>query len=215
MRSSPPRRWCSPGHSVGTCVGLGSHADRAASHRATRQRRTEKALRHAGLARRTDQRARHHRAGRRSDVARIRTRAVRGRRSPRRRWQQDVHRVRLSRRSGHGGRSHGRGRSRRDLATRRRAPGTEGFSVSKKLAKTGWWASDTAELSFDACRVPVENIVGGENTGFLAIMLNFATERSLPGWPVRGNRRARLSRIGDLAARRPSRVRSHDREVIR
>jgi len=55
--------------------------------------------------------------------------------------------------------------------------GTPGFSVSKKLHKTGWWASDTAELSFDECRVPVANRIGGENTGFLAIMQNFVTER--------------------------------------
>ena len=55
--------------------------------------------------------------------------------------------------------------------------GTPGFTVSKKLAKTGWWASDTAELHFEACRVPVANLVGEENMGFLAIMINFATER--------------------------------------
>ena len=55
--------------------------------------------------------------------------------------------------------------------------GTPGFTVSKKLAKTGWWASDTAELSFDGCRVPVENLIGDENTGFVPIMLNFASER--------------------------------------
>src|SRR4029077_822714 len=29
--------------------------------------------------------------------------------------------------------------------------GTPGFTVSKKLKKTGWWASDTAELSFESC----------------------------------------------------------------
>ena len=29
--------------------------------------------------------------------------------------------------------------------------GTPGFSVGKKLKKTGWWASDTAELHFDGC----------------------------------------------------------------
>lgn len=57
--------------------------------------------------------------------------------------------------------------------------GTPGFSVSKKLAKTGWWASDTAELAFDECRVPATNLVGEENTGFFAIMTNFATERLL------------------------------------
>lgn len=55
--------------------------------------------------------------------------------------------------------------------------GTPGFTVSKKLAKTGWWASDTAELSFDGCRVPVANLLGEENQGFFAIMVNFATER--------------------------------------
>jgi len=55
--------------------------------------------------------------------------------------------------------------------------GTPGFSVSKKLNKTGWWASDTAELAFEDCRVPVENLIGEENAGFIAIMMNFVTER--------------------------------------
>jgi acyl-CoA dehydrogenase len=55
--------------------------------------------------------------------------------------------------------------------------GTPGFGVSKKLKKTGWWASDTAELVFEDCRVPVANLVGGENLGFVAIMMNFTQER--------------------------------------
>lgn len=55
--------------------------------------------------------------------------------------------------------------------------GTPGFTVSKKLAKTGWWASDTAELSFADCAVPRANLVGDENAGFVPIMTNFATER--------------------------------------
>lgn len=55
--------------------------------------------------------------------------------------------------------------------------GTPGFSVSKKLKKTGWLASDTAELAFEDCRVPVSNLVGEENSGFYAIMINFANER--------------------------------------
>jgi acyl-CoA dehydrogenase len=54
---------------------------------------------------------------------------------------------------------------------------TPGFSVSKKLQKTGWWASDTAELSFDECRVPAENLIGDEGHGFLMIVKNFVTER--------------------------------------
>ena len=40
-----------------------------------------------------------------------------------------------------------------------------------------WWASDTAELFFDDCLVPVENLIGVENTGFFAIMANFQSER--------------------------------------
>jgi acyl-CoA dehydrogenase len=55
--------------------------------------------------------------------------------------------------------------------------GTPGFSVSKKLRKTGWWASDTAELHFDNCRVPVANRIGPENGAFPMIMMNFAAER--------------------------------------
>lgn len=45
------------------------------------------------------------------------------------------------------------------------------------LKKMGWWASDTAHLHFDQCRVPVENLIGPENFGFLVIMQNFNMER--------------------------------------
>jgi acyl-CoA dehydrogenase len=45
------------------------------------------------------------------------------------------------------------------------------------LAKMGWWASDTAHLRFDNCRVPATNLVGPEGAGFLAVMLNFNSER--------------------------------------
>lgn len=55
--------------------------------------------------------------------------------------------------------------------------GTPGFTVSRKLDKMGWLASDTAELSFVDCRVPAENLVGAENTGFIQIAQNFVTER--------------------------------------
>ena len=54
---------------------------------------------------------------------------------------------------------------------------TAGYSVSEKLKKTGWWASDTAEIFFDNCRVPVENRIGEENQGFYGIMENFQAER--------------------------------------
>jgi acyl-CoA dehydrogenase len=51
-----------------------------------------------------------------------------------------------------------------------------GFSRTK-LRKMGWWASDTAQLFFDDCKVPVENLIGEENRGFIGIMLNFNQER--------------------------------------
>jgi acyl-CoA dehydrogenase len=54
---------------------------------------------------------------------------------------------------------------------------TAGYSVSERLKKTGWWASDTAEIFFDNCRVPVENLIGEENQGFYGIMENFQVER--------------------------------------
>lgn len=46
-----------------------------------------------------------------------------------------------------------------------------------KLDKQGWWASDTAAVYFDSVRVPAENLLGGENQGFLGIMNNFNGER--------------------------------------
>jgi len=55
--------------------------------------------------------------------------------------------------------------------------GTPGFSVSRKLDKLGWRASDTAELAFDDVRVPVGNLLGEENRGFYQIMHGFQTER--------------------------------------
>lgn len=54
------------------------------------------------------------------------------------------------------------------------APGFSRTSVGKKM---GWWASDTATLHFDACRVPAKNMLGAEGQGFLAIMDNFNFER--------------------------------------
>ncbi|APC15020.1 acyl-CoA dehydrogenase [Pseudomonas frederiksbergensis] len=55
--------------------------------------------------------------------------------------------------------------------------GTPGFTVGRQLKKMGWWASDTAELFFDDCRVPVGNLIGVENMGFACIMGNFQSER--------------------------------------
>ena len=55
--------------------------------------------------------------------------------------------------------------------------GTPGITVSRALRKTGWWASDTAELAFDEARVPLANRVGPEGGGFVTLMRNFQGER--------------------------------------
>lgn len=55
--------------------------------------------------------------------------------------------------------------------------GTPGFTVSKKLKKLGWRASDTAELSFEDVRLPAAALLGREGEGFSQIMGNFQWER--------------------------------------
>ncbi|MBS0335234.1 MAG: acyl-CoA dehydrogenase family protein [Proteobacteria bacterium] len=55
--------------------------------------------------------------------------------------------------------------------------GTPGLSVARPLDKMGWRSSDTAELVFDNCRVPAENLLGEEGRGFYQVMKNFQNER--------------------------------------
>eukprot|EP01127_Copromyxa_protea_P010106 TRINITY_DN2435_c0_g1_i1.p1 TRINITY_DN2435_c0_g1~~TRINITY_DN2435_c0_g1_i1.p1 ORF type:complete len:410 (-),score=99.70 TRINITY_DN2435_c0_g1_i1:29-1258(-) len=47
----------------------------------------------------------------------------------------------------------------------------------RKLKTQGWLSSNTAHVLFDEVRVPAKNLIGQENMGFLAIMLNFNHER--------------------------------------
>jgi len=55
--------------------------------------------------------------------------------------------------------------------------GTPGFVVGRALDKTGWLSSDTAELVFDHCRIPANQLLGAEHQGFRSVMKNFQTER--------------------------------------
>ncbi len=55
----------------------------------------------------------------------------------------------------------------------------KGFSVSPKLDKLGMRGSDTAELVFEDCEVPEENILGGENRGVSVLMSGLDYERAV------------------------------------
>jgi len=48
--------------------------------------------------------------------------------------------------------------------------GTPGFRPGKKENKLGLRASDTAELIFEDCEIPAENLLGAEGTGFVDSM---------------------------------------------
>jgi short/branched chain acyl-CoA dehydrogenase len=103
--------------------------------------------------------------------------------------------------------------------------GTPGFSVATGYSKVGWCASDTHELSFSDCRVPVTNLVGARGRGyaqFLEILdegrigvaalsvglaqgcidecLRYVGERQAFGHPI-GEYQAIQFKIADMAAR--------------
>ena len=44
--------------------------------------------------------------------------------------------------------------------------GTPGYAISAPMKKLGWRASDTRELSFEACAVPEGNLLGERGAGF-------------------------------------------------
>jgi short/branched chain acyl-CoA dehydrogenase len=43
--------------------------------------------------------------------------------------------------------------------------GTPGFTLGRRYSKVGWHASDTRELVFDGCRVPLANTLGERGSG--------------------------------------------------
>jgi isovaleryl-CoA dehydrogenase len=57
--------------------------------------------------------------------------------------------------------------------------GMRGFSVSKKLDKMGMRGSDTAELVFEDCEVPAENVMGPVNGGVGVLMSGLDYERAV------------------------------------
>lgn len=57
--------------------------------------------------------------------------------------------------------------------------GMKGFSVSKKLDKMGMRGSDTAELVFEDCEVPEENVMGPVGGGVGVLMSGLDYERAV------------------------------------
>jgi len=55
----------------------------------------------------------------------------------------------------------------------------KGFERGRKLKKLGLKAQDTSELFFDNVKVPLENLLGGENKGFYLLMQELPQERLL------------------------------------
>jgi len=78
----------------------------------------------------------------------------------------------------------------------------EGYSVSQKLKKMGWHASDTGELAFQDVFVPEENLLGEENKGFYLIMANFQWERLLMALGSVGSMQRTLERTIEYALER-------------
>ena len=63
--------------------------------------------------------------------------------------------------------------------------GMKGFSVSPKLDKLGMRGSDTAELVFEGCEVPAENVLGEVGGGVRVLMAGLDCERLvLAGGPL-------------------------------
>jgi acyl-CoA dehydrogenase len=70
--------------------------------------------------------------------------------------------------------------------------GMKGFTQTK-LDKMGWHCSDTAALYFDDVEVPVENLIGPENGGFVKILENFNSERLVAAQTCLGQARICLA----------------------
>lgn len=79
---------------------------------------------------------------------------------------------------------------------------TPGFEVSRKLDKLGMRASDTGLLTFTDVRVPVENTIGAEGTGFQQQMAQFVVERMWAAYSVAPACQLALERTRDYLQER-------------
>jgi alkylation response protein AidB-like acyl-CoA dehydrogenase len=69
---------------------------------------------------------------------------------------------------------------------------TPGFIKGRKLQKLGTWASETGELFFEECKVPVGAMLGEENRGFINLMQTLTEGRVMTASLAIGIARAAL-----------------------
>ena len=74
-----------------------------------------------------------------------------------------------------------------------------GFSTGPKLKKMGWRGCPTGELIFEDCRVPAENLVGGEDRGIGVVMSGLDIERAFLALPYIGSAQRCLDLSVDYA----------------
>lgn len=81
--------------------------------------------------------------------------------------------------------------------------GFEGFSLGQKIKdKCGMRASNTAELVFNSCKVPKENLVGELHQGMVPMMRNLEVERLMLAAMSCGIARRALDAMRRYAAER-------------
>jgi len=80
--------------------------------------------------------------------------------------------------------------------------GAPGFRVARPLEKHGWLSSDTAELVFDDCFVPSENLLGEQDRGFYALVKNLQNERLVMGGQAIGEAAKAIEITLDWVAQR-------------
>jgi acyl-CoA dehydrogenase len=94
--------------------------------------------------------------------------------------------------------------------------GTPGFEVGRVLDKSGWRCSDTAELTFQDCRIAAANLLGGEHKGFYQLMHNFQNERIVLGAQAMGEaQRALELTLAYVRERRAFGATLWDKQTIR
>mmetsp|Transcript_29530 Transcript_29530/g.82520 ORF Transcript_29530/g.82520 Transcript_29530/m.82520 type:complete len:498 (+) Transcript_29530:230-1723(+) len=87
---------------------------------------------------------------------------------------------------------------------------------TRKLSTQGWHAGNTAYIIFENVKVPVSNLIGEENKGFLYIMHNFNHERFVGvAMGLRGSRRMIEESVRYATNRRTFGKRLIDHQVIR